>query len=218
MKVFQYLVQKGRNYIDGGGNFIVSVSSSMQNRKGITIPPIKATRTVNLALTGFLFVFLSFASPSQMGREYNLKAKYLYNFTQFVEWPPEAFTSPGAPFVIGILGEDPFQSTIDDVVAGEKAKGHPIVVQRYAAVNEVKNCNILFINLSDTTRVSEILSALPSKNILTVSDLPNFATMGGIIGFYKEKGKIKLEINLPAAKNADINISSKLLQVAKIVR
>jgi hypothetical protein len=208
MKMFQYLCQKNRTDLQG----------TRQVRTWRPKELMKIQPTFKLATTSFLFLFLAFAPPAQLHREYNIKAQYLYNFSQFVEWPPQAFTSPGSPFVIGIVGEDPFGSAIDNVVAGEKAKGHPIVVQRYAGANDIKNCNILFINHSDTAVVGEILSALRAKNVLTVSDLPDFATMGGIIRFYKEKSKVKVEINLPASRIADLNISSKLLQVAKIVR
>jgi hypothetical protein len=218
MKAFQYLCQKNRTGLMEPAKKNGSAKNVTQEINAFPNPFIRIRPALGPAMTGFLFLLLAFAPPSQFHREYNIKAQYLYNFTQFVDWPPAAFPSPGSPFVIGIIGEDPFRSAIDHVVAGEKAKGHPIIVQRYASVNDIKNCNILFINRSDSAEVNEILSSLPAKNILTVSDLPNFATMGGIIRFYKEKSKVRLEINLPASKIADLNISSKLLQVAKIVR
>jgi hypothetical protein len=166
----------------------------------------------------FVFLIFSFQLHAQTSREYNIKAVFLYNFTQFVEWPSNAFQNPEAPYIIGILGDDPFRSAIDEAVAGEKAKGHPIIVRRYQNVNEIRNCHILFISNSLRGKLREILSALPNKNILTVSDIPDFATSGGIIRFMTKENKIKLQINLPASKDADLNISSKLLQVAEIVR
>ncbi|MCW3110007.1 MAG: YfiR family protein, partial [Segetibacter sp.] len=155
---------------------------------------------------------------AQTSREYNIKAVFLYNFTQFVEWPSNTFPGPDAPFIIGILGDDPFHSSIDEAVANEKAKGHPIIVQRYRNVKDINNCHILFISNTESGKLREILAALASKNILTVSDIPDFATTGGIIRFITKENKIKLQINLPASKDADLNISSKLLQVAEIVR
>lgn len=165
-----------------------------------------------------LFLLFSFQLGAQTSREYNIKAAFLYNFTQFVDWPPDAFPNPEAPFVIGVLGNDPFRKAIDDAVAGEKVKGHSIVVQRYQNVREIKNCNILFISNTESAKLREILAALPNKNILTVSDIPDFATTGGIIRFMTKENKIKLQINLSASKVADLNISSKLLQLAEIVR
>lgn len=178
-----------------------------------------AYRTATLKVfVAFLFLFGSFSSKAQSSREYNIKAVFLYNFTQFVEWPTDALRKPDAPFIIGILGNDPFRSAIDEAVAGEKVKGHQIMVQRYQNVKDIKNCNILFISNTEGGKLREILAALPNKNILTVSDIPEFAATGGIIRFMTKENKIKLQINLLASKEADLNISSKLLQVAEIVR
>ncbi|MDQ6815449.1 MAG: YfiR family protein, partial [Bacteroidota bacterium] len=149
---------------------------------------------------------------------YNIKARFIYNFTQFVEWPAATFSSAEAPFIIGILGEDPFGSALDDLVSGEKVKDHPIIIQRYQNVKDIKSCHILFINNKEGGKLKEIFASLPNRNILTVSDIPDFAAIGGIIYFVTKKNKIKLQINLPASKVADLTISSKLLQVAEIVR
>jgi hypothetical protein len=169
-------------------------------------------------LVAFLFLFFSFQLYAQISREYNIKAVFLYNFTKFVEWPSNAFSNAEAPFVIGILGDDPFGPSLNEAVAGEKVKGHPIIVQQYQNVNDIKNCHVLFISNNEDGKLGEILSTLPNKNILTVSDIPGFTTTGGIISFMTKENKIKLQINLSVAKATDLNISSKLLQVADIIR
>ena len=147
-------------------------------------------------------------------REYQVKAVFLYNFTQFVEWPP-ATLSGNAPFIIGILGHDPFGSYIDETVAGETILGHPIQVQRYEDVKDIKNCHILFISQEQQTK--EAISALNNHSTLTVSDIDNFANKGGMIRFFTQNNKIRLQINPSAAKAVKLNISSKLLRVAEIV-
>jgi hypothetical protein len=135
----------------------------------------------------------------------------------FVEWPSSSLGSPETPFVIGILGDDPFRSVIDQTVAGEKIKGHPIVVQRYKNVNEIRNCHILYISAREAPKLNEILFSIKNKHILTVSDMPNFTAAGGMIRFMTKENKIRLQINPDAAKAADLTISSKLLNVADIV-
>src|SRR4051812_39202887 len=81
-------------------------------------------------LAVIMFTLFSIQLQAQSSGEFNIKATFLYNFSQFIDWPPEAFSAPDAPFVIGILGIDPFRNSIDEAVAGEKVKGHPVVVQR----------------------------------------------------------------------------------------
>jgi hypothetical protein len=167
----------------------------------------------------YLLVAISLicAGQSTVSREYSIKAVFLYNFARFVEWPPSTLANPEIPFVIGILGDDPFRSVIDQTVAGEKIKGHSIVIQRYKAVHEIKNCQILYINAREARKLNEILFAIKNKNILTVSDMANFTVTGGMIRFMTKDNKIRLEINPEAARAAELTISSKLLNVADIV-
>lgn len=169
-----------------------------------------------LALLVFLCSLNCFAQAPP-SREYNIKAVFLYNFTQFIEWPSSAFNNAAAPFIIGIYGDDPFESYIDETVAGEKVNGRAIIVRRYDDIKEVRGCHILYVSVKEALRVKEILSALPNKNMLTVSDIPNFARSGGMVHFLNQSNKIRLQINSSAAKAADLNISSKLLRVAEIV-
>jgi hypothetical protein len=150
-------------------------------------------------------------------REYNIKAAFIYNFTQFIEWPEDSFENAASPFVIGILGKDPFGPAINETVEGEKVQGHPIIIQRYSSLQEIKECHILFVSNTESGNIKEIIAGLRNKNILTVSDIPGFPVEGGMIGFMMENNKTKLQINPSIAKAADINISSKLLRLAEIV-
>ena len=161
-----------------------------------------------------LCLFFAVTVKAQVAREYQVKAAFLFNFGQFVEWPPSSFTATNTPFVIGILGSDPFGSFIDETVAGEKVSGHPIIVQRYTDVKEIRNCHVLFINQPYS---SEIANFLNNRSILTVSDENDFAKNGGMIRFSTQKNKIRLQINPSAAKAAKLTISSKLLRLAEIV-
>lgn len=165
-----------------------------------------------------LFLFLtSFHMKAQTvaARAYQVKAVFLYNFSQFVEWPSTAFSSSNDPFVIGILGNDPFGSYIDETVAGENMMGHPMVVQRYHDVKDITDCHILFINTGGD--IAQVLTALGNRSILTVSDDNNFAKKGGMIRFFTINNKVRLRINPAAAKAANLTISSKLLRLAEIV-
>ncbi|MES2276141.1 MAG: YfiR family protein [Bacteroidota bacterium] len=148
--------------------------------------------------------------------EYQVKAAFLFNFTRFVHWPASSFASADAPFVIGIAGNDPFGTYLDDMVADEKVDGHRIIVRRYADGQELSGCHLLFINNNDPAKLSACLSLVVHQNVLTVGDNDNFIKAGGILRFYKDENRIKMEIRLAAAKVAQLEISAKLLQVAKV--
>ncbi len=149
--------------------------------------------------------------------EYQLKAVFLFNFAQFVEWPPSAFPSPDAPLVIGILGEDPFGSYLDETVWGERVNDRPLVVQRFSGVDDITACHILFVSLPERGSLAPVLQRLRGHSILTVGDAARFASRGGMIGFVTEQNRIRLRINLAAASAAGLTISSKLLRPSQIV-
>ncbi len=158
-----------------------------------------------------------FAVESAPSKDYQLKAVFLFNFAQFVEWPSNAFPEAGGPLVIGVLGADPFGAGLDDTVRGEKVNNRPLAVQRYRRVEEIGTCHVLFIGASEANRLEQILTSLKGRNILTVGDFEGFARRGVMIGFATEKNKTRLKINLEAAKAANLTISSKLLKPAEIV-
>jgi hypothetical protein len=156
------------------------------------------------------------SAQTPVATEYRLKAVFLYNFTQFVEWPDNSFSSDNAPMIIGILGTDPFGSYLEETVAGEKINGHPLRVQHYNTVEEIGVCQILFINVADKTKREQIIAKLKGRNILTVSDAPDFLFQGGMIRFFTNLDKIKLQVNLEETKTANLVISSKLLRLVEI--
>lgn len=172
------------------------------------------------ALLILLFLFAGFGVPNaraQVSREYKLKAVFLFHFAEFVDWPTNTFSSTNAPLVIGILGNDPFGSAIDETVKGESSKGHKLVVERYRRVEEIKTCHILFIAQSESPNLRRIMGSLKGKPILTVSDIDRATEDGVIIRFYTRNNKIHLTINLDAANAAHLTISSKLLRAADVV-
>jgi len=146
-----------------------------------------------------------------------VEAVFLFNFSEFVDWPPQVFSDPRAPIVIGVLGSDPFGPALDDVVRGETVNGRALVVRRFEHVEELADCQILFISRSERARLQPILQAVKGRSVLTVSDLENFALEGGVIGFVLAENKIRLRINLQAARTAGLTLSSKLLRPAQIV-
>jgi hypothetical protein len=158
------------------------------------------------------------AAPAQASPEYQLKAVFLFNFAQFVEWPAGAFPGPDAPLVIGILGDDPFGPYLDETIRGESVNNRPLSIRRYRTVQEIDTCQILFVSRREQGHLQGILDSLKGRSILTVSDAEGFASRGGMIRFVTDRNRIRLRINLEAARAANLTLSSKLLRPAQIVR
>jgi hypothetical protein len=178
---------------------------------------VRGTRAAVLSRLALLCVAGLFTSAAAPVSEYQLKAVFLFNFAQFVEWPPNAFAQPNSPFVIGVVGKDPFGANLDDVVRGETLNQHPLVVQRFGNASDVRDCQILYIPASEVPHLPEILAKLKGQSVLTVGDAEDAAQRGVVIGFYTQDRQVRLRINIDAARLASLTISSKLLRPAEIV-
>ncbi len=176
---------------------------------------LAAARTALVRLSLLLLAGVAMAVPAPS--EYQVKAVFLFNFTQFVDWPPQSFADAQAPFVIGVLGHDPFGSALDETVRGESVNGRPLVVQRFRSVAELKPCHILFIDRSAGDEASQTLALLAHQGTLTVSDFDAQSPRSVIIRFLNEGKKIRLRINVDSARDAGLTISSKLLRPAQVV-
>ena len=148
------------------------------------------------------------------GPEYQVKALFLFNFARFVSWPSPQPSD--TPFVIGIVGDDPFNSYLDETVRGEKVNNRLLTIQRIRRRREPRNCNILFISQSERDRAAQIVANLKGRSVLTVSDIDGFANLGGMIELFTEKNQIRMRINLEAVRAANLKVSAKLLQVAEV--
>lgn len=155
------------------------------------------------------------AQPS-VTTEYQVKAVFIFNFTQFIDWLPSSFAMEQSPLIIGVLGENPFDSYLEETVKGETANGHPLVVQYYKNMDNIDTCHILFINPHETNSVDSILSSLKGRNILTITNNYDNSEQEEVIRFFIRNHKTGFQINPNAAKNASLNMSSKLLNVAII--
>jgi hypothetical protein len=159
------------------------------------------------------------ALDSSDSSEYLIKAGFIYNFAKLVEWPTTAFAQPDSPIVIGILGDDPFGATLDRIVADKKINGRGFAVKRLKwskDLKDLKDCNILFVSSSEKEHIDSVVDSVKWLPILTIGDAPGFARRGGIINFTLEENRVRFEVNVEAAKNAVLTISSRLLALAKI--
>ena len=150
--------------------------------------------------------------------EYLIKAAYLYNFAMFVDWPAASFARPDSPIVIGVLGSDPFGAALDETVRNKSVNHRSIRIDRLQSTQDLSRCHILYVSPSDTSKLNEVAFRLDGSSVLIVGDSPGLAKRGAIITFSVEDNKVRLEVNVDAAKRARLSISSKLLNLARIVR
>jgi hypothetical protein len=154
---------------------------------------------------------------AQSPSPYQVKAVFLSTFAKFVEWPSDPGSNTG-PISICVLGDDPFEGALDEAIKGKTINGRELVARRYKRAEETTGCQIVFISVSEKNRLRAILDSLRRESALTVGETEGFAKLGGMINFTLEENRVHFEINVDAADHARLKISSKLLNLAKIVR
>jgi len=169
--------------------------------------------TMGLAWAARLGGGLRAQSPS----ESEMKAVFLYNFVQFVEWPSESFSSSTSPIVIGVLGDDSFADVLERTVEDKTAQGRRFQVKRLEMNGETLRCHLLFISASASKVQPGLAKGLKAAQVLTVAETEGFMQQGGMINFVHPDNKLAFEINRKNAENAGLKISSKLLKLAKTV-
>jgi len=149
--------------------------------------------------------------------EYEVKAAFLYHFAQLVEWPNPLASD--RPFVVALVGADPFGPVLDDVIGAQQVRGRTVRIERYRSVEALPaSPQILFVGMSDGSELQRVLDAVARTPVLTIGELDRFAERGGMIGFRLTRaGRVTFDINRTAAERVGLKLSSQLLKLARIV-
>ena len=179
-------------------------------------------RIVSGLVTAWLAVALLFPGPAAHAqtptpREYQVKAVFLFNFIQFVEWPATVFAATNSPVTIGILGDSDIVVPLEKVLRDETIKDRPLTIKQSRRVEDMRGCQLLFVSKSEKARLGAILASVADTNTLTVGESDGFAHRGGVINFFLDANKVRFEINLEAARHQGLKLSSQLLNLGKLI-
>jgi hypothetical protein len=166
-----------------------------------------------LLLSALLMLACAGAAEAQTVPEYRLKAELIERFTRFVDWPSHG----NGPFVIAVIGRNPFGTHLHEIASTRRIKGRPLEVRYHDDITDIDRCDILFIASSEKRDLREILARTASRPILTVGDTAGFGAAGVIINFYNSGDTVRFEINEAALDTSGLRASSKLLKLARIV-
>jgi len=174
----------------------------------------KAVLSLMMCL-GLSFIVVSFAAPSQF-QDYQVKAAFIYNFANFVEWPADAFENERSPIILGIMGKNPVNEILSSVKL-DSIEGREVLTRTFKSHEELEFCHILFVGKSEKANLKKIFAKIKGMSILTVGDSEKFVKSGGIINFVEIDSQIRFEINVDAAVKSKLRISSKLLNLSRII-
>jgi hypothetical protein len=146
--------------------------------------------------------------------EYEVKAAFIHNIAQFVEWPAAAGTA--GPLKLCIVGRDPFGKALDGL-RGKTIRDKVWEVLPATPTTNLRECGVLFIAASERNNLGQILDATRGSAVLTVGDSERYAELGVMVNFYLEQNRVRFEINAEVASRAGLKMSSQLLKLARIV-
>ena len=176
-----------------------------------------ALRTWLLRALFLLVVALASARPTAAQvTEYDVKAAYLFNFLQFVTWPPTAFASAASPLQLCVAGRDSLGTLLRNLTRTEVVGGRGITVTIVQGTDDLQRCHLLF--LSDGTPAAGSLRAVASRPVLTVGESEDFLAAGGMIRFVVSDNRVRFDVSTRPAARAGLTLSSRLLQVARQVQ
>jgi hypothetical protein len=175
------------------------------------IRSIPAVACLSLSLFAAAAEAAAVSQPSQS----EVEAVYLFDFGKFVRWPAGA---EQGPMSICVAGSPSFSTGLEKIVANENIGGRTIEVRHVSRPEEESGCTILFIDATQREHAEELLQGVADKPTLTVSDLPNFLSRGGMIQFQLVEKRVRFSVNLDAVNRVRLTMSSELLKVAMSVK
>ena len=149
--------------------------------------------------------------------EHQVKAAMLFNMIKFVDWPTDALAGDNGTITVCVLGRGGFVTALD-ALQGERLRGRSISIRHISQPQEASGCQVLAVGDVDRRTVAAIVERTRQQALLTISDMPNFAQAGGVVGFMEQEGKMRFVVNTSAAQQHRIRINSQLLRIARIVQ
>lgn len=171
---------------------------------------------------GILILACTLLGPGVAGSEsthdeYDVKVAFIYNFAMLTRWPDSSFSDPTAPLTLAILGPRDFAASAEGFFAGRRVGRHPVEVFRISDPSEVSRYHVLFVSAAERNRNQKILEHARGARVLTIGETEGFASRGGSINFYRDGKKIRFEVNREAVRAAGLQLSSRLLRLARLV-
>ncbi len=180
---------------------------------------IKRFRSARVLLVALLYCTLSVAVPvaanaNNGGKEYQIKAAFLYNFLKFITWENNNPKLKTRDITLCVIGEDPFGNILKPITR-KKISGKNIKLAYPETVEDSRQCHLLFVGKKSPIKIMELNEEMAKSSVLTVSDLPRFLQQSGMIEFFSKNEKIQFSIEDTLTEEAGIKVSSKLLELSK---
>lgn len=175
-------------------------------------PPFKFL----LLMALFSLIWNPGTSRAEAFEEYQVKAAFLYHFSNFVDWPASTFEATKGHLRICVMGKDPFGQSLDATLANKSVRDHPFEIRRNPPTTELQHCHLLYLPASASSQIRTIRHQVAKENVLTVGETLDFMRQGGMVQLFVDNQKVRFAVNTDVVNQTNIIVSSKLLRLAKI--
>ena len=180
---------------------------------------LQAPRTKGRCVAAALAALLMTSAPAdaQGVTAPALRAAFLFNFAKFSEWPADAL-APGQRLSLCVVGDAAVADALGQTIKGHNIEGHELTVTILTVDESASACHLLYVSASEIKRSARLLLSAKRTSVFTVSDADGFAQSGGVAELIVENDRMRFAINVASAHRMRLNISSKLLSLATIVK
>lgn len=174
---------------------------------------LRQALAITIAALTFTFVYAQ--APGELS-EYDLKTAFLYQFTLYIKWPADQLGAANEPLVFGVVGAGEIAVNLRQLTAGN-VQGHPIEVRELDPGADISDLHVLFIANSRQSDAAAMMQSALANSVLTVTENDSGLPENSVINFALIDDKVRFDVSLTNAQAADLEISSRLLQIARSV-
>jgi len=138
------------------------------------------------------------------------KAKFIYNFTKFFDWPENDRTSD---FVIGVLGSNELYHELNKFTEDKKVILQDISIKKFRKAEDVTDCHILYVAGRRTDDIPTVKQKT-GNNTLVISDSRKGIEQGAALNFLLIGNRLKYEFAASNAMNQGLKFSSRIRDMA----
>ena len=170
-----------------------------------------------LAVVAATTLSVSFRAYAQTATAATITSAFLYNFAKFTEWPPDTLAA-GQRIALCVIGDNAVGDALEQTIKGHAIESHELTVEMVRADGNLRSCHLLYVSGLDAKRSLHLIESLKAAPVFTASDADKFAELGGVAQLTLENGRMQFAINVAAAQRARLQLSSKLLSLAQIIK
>lgn len=174
-------------------------------------------------LLGMMFSLFALAAsaqdrPAVEEAELQVRAQFVYNFANFVEWPDDAFADASAPIKICLFGEVDFAPYLY-TFSGTRIGDRPLSVEKADEIEQIRaGCHILYVGQDERVRLPTFWQQIQYIYVLSIGDRQGFADKGGIINILRTRDRVQFDVNIENALVNGLFLDSDLLALARVIK